>query len=108
MAQTNITDTSVSGIKTAPNGVDYTDIGDIRKDIDSLKSSMVSLSRHLQRGGKAKADEVRGALSDGLETILGKGDASLLKVEEQVRENPRRSIVIAFMAGFALNFLLRR
>ena len=84
------------------------DLNDIRDDLESLKASVMSLSKHLQRDGKAKASEVKGVINDGLDTLLSSGDKGISALESQVKDNPRRALVMAFMAGFAINLLLRR
>lgn len=84
------------------------DLNDIREDLESLKDSVLSLSKHLQRDGKAKASEVKEVINEGLDSLLNSGDKSLSALESQVKDNPRRALIMAFAAGFAINLLLRR
>jgi hypothetical protein len=90
------------------NGGAHADMNGIREDIESLKANVMSLSKHLQRDGAAKASEVKTAINEGLDVLLSKGDKSILAIENEVKLNPRRALVMAFMAGFAINLLLSR
>lgn len=90
------------------NGGAQTDISGIREDIESLKANVMSLTKHLQRDGKAKASEMSSALNESIDTLLSKSDKGILALEAEVKDNPRRALVVAFMAGFAINLLLRR
>lgn len=82
--------------------------GDVRQDIHALKENIRNLTRHLQKDGIAKADEFKGAIGDGIDSLLAKSDDVLLQLENEIRDNPRRSLVVAFVAGFALNLLMRK
>ena len=106
MAQTDTPEKST--YKATPNGASYDELGDIRNDIESLKSSVLSLSEQLQRDGKEKAGQLKDAVNDGIDAILASSDKGITAVEAQVKENPRRSIAVAFAAGFIFNLLMRR
>jgi hypothetical protein len=101
-------DTSNTPSAKGYNGSAQADIGDIRQDIISLKESVRSLTKHLQKDGIAKAGELKESVSESLDTLLAKSDEGLVALEEQIKANPRRSLVVAFMAGFALNLLMRK
>ena len=107
----NIPNNSAKDINGYPraSGTNHDDIEGIRHDIESLKANVsYSLSKNLQRDGQVKAGEIKTALNDGIDVLISKGDQGIVAIEGQVKENPRRSVAIAFVAGFLANILLRR
>ena len=108
MAQTDVKNGSLKDYNGDATTPEITDLHSIRHDIEALKENVLSLTKHLQRDGKAKASEVSSALNEGLEAFLSKGDQGLSALENQVKENPRRALVLAFLAGFAANLLIRK
>lgn len=87
---------------------DYEELEDIKQDLDSLRSNVVQLTRHLKHDGAAKAADVKERLKDGMGELRAKSEERLHDLEEKVRENPRNSILLAFGAGVLANILLRR
>ncbi|MEZ0223964.1 MAG: hypothetical protein ACAH83_05380 [Alphaproteobacteria bacterium] len=110
MAQADIPQNPIKDYNggTASIEKQYGEISDIRSDLESLKTNVKSLSQHLQSDGKEKAEQVKSAISEGLDTLMIKGDKGLVALEESVKDNPRRSLVMAFLAGFAINILMRK
>ena len=96
----------------APNGSDgihsYAEFDALCKDIETLKADFVALSGHLKADGRAKAAEVKGTVDTGINALLDKSEDGLELLEAQVKENPRRALIVAFCAGLALNFLMRK
>ena len=86
----------------------YGEIGDIRHDLQSLKENVRNLTRHLQKDGLDKAEDIKGAVSDGIDAIVSKGEDGMTALEHEIKENPRRSLIVAFIAGFALNLFFRK
>lgn len=87
---------------------DYEELEDIKNDLDSLRSNVVQLTRHLKHDGAAKAADVKERLKDGVDELRAKSEERLHELEDKVRENPRNSILLAFGAGILANILLRR
>lgn len=87
---------------------DYEELEDIKQDLDSLRSNVVQLTRHLKYDGMAKAEDVKELLKDSMTGLREKGEESVHRLEDKVRENPRNSILLAFGAGMLANILLRR
>lgn len=87
---------------------DYEEIDDIKSDLDSLRSNVVQLTRHLKHDGLETAETVKERLKEGMEDLRAKGEESLQRVEDKVRDNPRNSVLLAFGAGILANMLLRR
>lgn len=108
MAQNDIQNGSLKDFNGDAGIPEISDLHSIRHDIEALKENVLSLTKHLQRDGKAKATEMSTALNEGLDTLMTKSDQGLAALETQVKENPRRALVIAFLAGFAANLLIRK
>ena len=81
---------------------------DLRRDIEALKADLAALTRHLTSDGRARAADVKDTVTQGVDTLVDKGNESLKLIEGQVRENPRGAIALAFCAGVLANLLLRR
>lgn len=82
-------------------------LSEVRKDLSALKSDTISLASHLMRDGKERASEVKEAVVDGYDNLRSKSQDALEVLADQVRENPRRSLLIAFAAGLVANMFLR-
>ncbi len=87
---------------------DYEEIDDIKSDLDSLRSNVVQLTRHLKHDGLETAANVKELLKESMEELRTKGEESLHRVEDKVRDNPRNSVLLAFGAGVLASLLLRR
>jgi ElaB/YqjD/DUF883 family membrane-anchored ribosome-binding protein len=84
------------------------EIKDIRKDIDSLKSNVVGLARHLRDIGADKAQVVASSVRDQADVLKATGAEALDKAEDKVRAAPAQSVAIAFAAGILASYLLGR
>jgi ElaB/YqjD/DUF883 family membrane-anchored ribosome-binding protein len=86
----------------------YTEIDDIREDLNSLKSNVVELTRHLRKDTSAQSEEFK---SMALERLLGLKDAGrdqYKNIEKRVKAKPSQSLAYAFGAGLVVSFLLSR
>ncbi|MGB0720359.1 MAG: DUF883 family protein [Bdellovibrionales bacterium] len=86
----------------------YPEIDDIRHDLDSLKTNVVELTKHVQRDGKVQTREIKNALSDRLEHLQESGRVQYKNIEKQVKAKPAQSVAVAFAAGLVASMLLRR
>ncbi len=86
----------------------YSEIDDIREDLDSLKNNVVELTRHLKKEGKKEAAEIKDIAMDRLEEIKTSGRRQLKSVERRVKQKPAESVAIAFAAGIVASFLFGR
>lgn len=89
----------------APAGGEF---DEIRKDLETLKTNVGALGKHLKYEGKEKAAEARDAVGKGIDAVSDKSDKSLEMLDSSVKDNPRRALAVAFAAGVILNFLMRR
>ena len=87
---------------------EYTEIEEIRNDLDSLKTNVVALTEHLTTDGVEKVEELRDTARKGIKTLRAKGKEEMKNLERQVKQNPGKSILIAFCAGALANILLSR
>ncbi len=78
----------------------YDEIDHIREDLADLKSNVVALSRSVKKDVKSEADR-------GIKTARNRSQKALKDIEGQVRENPGRSVALAFAGGLLASALLR-
>lgn len=86
----------------------YSEIDDIREDLDSLKNNVVELTQHLRRDGSVRSQELRSAIMDQFALFQQSGRDQYKNVEKRIKAQPGKSIAIAFAAGLAASLLLRR
>ena len=86
----------------------YPEIDDIRDDLDSLKSNVVELTKHVKHDGEIQTRKMQDALKTRLQEMRISGRKQYQKVEKQVKAKPAQSMAIAFAAGVAASMLMRR
>ena len=93
--------------KLAKNIVDkeYAELSEIREDLNSLKSNVVALSRHLSQDGKERLSETVDRVKESMSEWRSKGENNFAAIEDSIRDNPRRSLLIAFGVGIIANLL---
>ncbi len=84
---------------------DYAEISEIRDDLNSLKSNVIALTKHLQKDGKERVSEIGDAVWKGVDIVRERSEESFGAIEDTIRENPRRSLLIAFGVGILANLL---
>lgn len=87
---------------------EFPEIDEIRQDIDSLKSNVVELSRHLKAEGTVQARKLGEVARERFDDLRRAAHDEYAKAEKQVKAKPGQSVAIAFAAGLALSFLLSR
>lgn len=89
---------------------EYPSIEDIRNDIDSLKTNVVELTRHIQESGighvQELTDEVTTKAQKKAEALRKSGKRELKKLESQVKSHPGQSVALAFAAGMAMTMIM--
>ena len=86
----------------------YPEIKEIQSDLLSLKANIKDLSQHINSDGKDYVSGLNARAKERLEKTRQDGRDSLSRLEDSVRENPGRSLAIAFASGVILSSLLRR
>jgi ElaB/YqjD/DUF883 family membrane-anchored ribosome-binding protein len=94
---------------------DAPDIGDVMRDIASLKQDLANLTRSLSREATAQLAPARDALGqfgdDAAKlggTLNAQGSRAVKAVALQVEERPLTSLLVAFAVGFIGSRLLPR
>lgn len=87
----------------ATNGID-----EIREDIDSLKSNIVELTRHMKAETGVRTEVLKNTVLGQVASLKNTGIAQYEKLEGQVKTKPAQSLAVAFAAGFIASYLLSR
>lgn len=87
--------------------LNYSEIDDIRDDLDSLKTNVVELTRHLQKDSGKHIETTKDMLMDRYEEYRDVGRKQMKNVERRVKAKPTQAIAIAFATGLCASFLLR-
>jgi len=91
---------------------EYEEIKEIRENLDSLRSNVVALTRHLQDNGVKKAKAVGDGMQektlDAADALIAEGEREMHMLEEQVTSNPAKSMLFAFGIGVLASALLGR
>ena len=86
----------------------YPEISDIKKDLDSLRTNVVELTKHIQTNGKDRTAGIASSAAEKLTDIKSNGEKQLHAVENRVKGRPLESVAVAFAAGAAISFLMGR
>ena len=84
----------------------YSEIDEIKKDLDSLKTNVVELTKHVKEDGSAQTRRVKKQAVKRWHDIQNNGKEQLENVENHVRKKPAQSMLAAFALGVAASFLL--
>ena len=87
---------------------DYPEITEIREDLNSLKSNVVELTKHLKHDGDTTIEEIRESATKRLKNLSTAGQKKLKEVEGHVKAKPAQSLAMAFAAGLVISALARR
>ncbi len=72
----------------------------VKDDLNTLKSDAMVLSQSLKESGEQAAHKY-------LDQVSATGKVQLKKFEEQVKENPAKTLLLTFLAGAAATYLFR-
>lgn len=86
----------------------YPEINDIREDLNSLKSNVVELTKHVRHDGAAQTTELKKMLMGRLKGFQSSGQKQIQNVEKRIADKPAKSVAIAFAAGLAASMFLSR
>lgn len=86
----------------------YSEVDNIKEDINSLKANTIELGRHVKEEGVAKTEELKEVAVDQMHNLAEKSKDQLKNVEGKVKEKPLQSIAVAFAAGLAFSILMGR
>lgn len=86
----------------------YSEVDNIKQDIDSLKSDTIELAKHIKEDSAAKTAEIKEMATERVQTMAEQGKERLKDVESKVKKKPLQSLAIAFAAGLAFSVLMGR
>lgn len=86
---------------------EFPEIEEIKQDIDSLKSNVVELTKHVKSEGRTQAGRISEIAAERLLDLKKSAQLEYLKAEKAVKAKPGQSLAIAFGAGLLASFLLR-
>ena len=87
---------------------EFPEIEEIKHDIDSLKTNVVELTRHVHSEGKIQAHHLSDVALERFSTLKKSAQAEYRRAEKQIQAKPGQSVALAFAAGLAVSFLLGR
>lgn len=87
---------------------DFSEIDDIKSDLQSLRSNVVALTRHLTENGVEKIEGLESQTKKMTRKLGAEGVRKYHQIEKKVQENPGQALMVAFCGGMLLNALLRR
>ena len=88
-----------SNNKAVKDILESAEIQEIKEDLRSLKTNVITLAHDIRHGGKVVA-------RDGIGHLRAASQSEFQRIEDHVREKPGQSIVLAFCAGLAFSVLL--
>lgn len=98
---------------------DINEIEGIRDDVTFLKNNIAALSKRIEAEGHVTASQLTEKAKENLHQLQDKAKENLAyfqdysrdrlkNVEAEIKSHPAQSVAIAFGAGLALSYLLRR
>lgn len=96
-----------ASVKSAASGYNYPELQDIRDDLESLKSNVVELTKHLTNDGSDYAQLMAKKAKKRLHEAQDLSRDELYRLEDTVRTHPTQSVAMAFLAGALASLLLR-
>jgi hypothetical protein len=91
---------------------EYNEIKEIRDNLDSLKSNVIALTRHLSKDSAEKAvgltEELKKSTFKAAGKLVAKGEREMNHLEKHVKSNPGKSMLLAFATGMAASIFLNR
>jgi|TARA_R110002126_G_scaffold279836_1_gene426900 ElaB/YqjD/DUF883 family membrane-anchored ribosome-binding protein len=86
----------------------YPEIEGIKGDIESLKSNVFELTKHIKEEGKIHSAEIKSSVAEQLVNAKLYGHKKYDDLEGKVKKHPAQSVAAAFAAGYLINMLMKR
>lgn len=87
----------------------YPEIEEIREDLDSLKTNVIELTKHVTSDGDVHAQELKDYAMKRIGKLQSSGRQQYKNLERRIKAKPGQSLAIAFAVGLvASQFLGRR
>jgi ElaB/YqjD/DUF883 family membrane-anchored ribosome-binding protein len=84
------------------------EIREIKESVESLKSNVVGLARNVKDIGTTQAHVAADFVRDQADAIKDAGADAIVKAEERIKAQPRKSVAFAFVAGAIASYLFGR
>ena len=88
------------------------DVETLRDDISKLREDLTGIAQSLLEKGKSETEAAKERLSEGLQdefqAVRDKSNETVESLEDQIREKPLLSLLIAFIVGLFLGKLFDR
>jgi ElaB/YqjD/DUF883 family membrane-anchored ribosome-binding protein len=88
------------------------DVDTLKEDISKLKDDLASIAETLLEKGKAETEDAKDRLGERLgeasQSAREKSKETVASLEDQIREKPLMSLLIAFVIGLFLGKLFDR
>lgn len=81
------------------------DVTKIQDDIKSLQEHMTELRKDIGSVGRVRAEELKTRAKDNVAYMQGYSREQLQNVENNIKDNPGRSVLIAFGTGLLTSML---
>ncbi len=89
--------------KTPIKNKKYPEVDDIKQDLSSLKHNVVGLSEHVAEDGAKVGEQAADSFFKKMTEFKVFGRKQAAKAEVQVRDNPAKSLAVAFVSGLFLS-----
>lgn len=86
----------------------YPEIEEIKNDLNSLRTNVVELTKHIKENGSAQTEQLKKAAFLRLGALQDQGLKQLHKTEKHIKDKPTQSVALAFAAGVVASFLFGR
>ena len=86
----------------------YSEIDDIKANLEALRSNVVELTKHMKSDGTAKSHDIMEMVNNQLHTYRTRGEEQLKNAEKHVKEKPAQSLAIAAAVGALAGILFSR
>ncbi len=91
-----------------PNKKTYSEIDHIKEDINSLKTNVVELTKHLKKDAQYETANLKDKATDQIEHIKEIGQSKFTDLENQIKDKPSQSVALAFVSGLLLSMLMKK
>lgn len=80
----------------------------LKNDLSELRKDLKGLARAVKESGYEKANRARARAEEGYRSAVARGEETLDKGREEIREHPFTTVLGALLVGFGIGVLLER
>lgn len=86
----------------------YPEIDEIREDLDSLRTNVVELTKHISKDSSKQTEAVKKMFAHRIGELEHRAQAGYKTLESNVKAKPGKSVAMAFAAGLVASMLISR